>query len=202
MARMNRPHPISCRCGELRGQVEHPGLATRLVCYCRDCQAFARFLGSPPGMLDPMNGTEVMAVRPGNVSFSQGTERLACMSLSDTGLLRWYASCCKTPIGNTPRDYRESHLGLVHSCLGADAARRAEVFGPVRMRVATQSASGQPEKNAVIGFGAALVRHLGALAWRRLSGSYRVNPFFGAPGGTPIAQPQVVSVAEREALQR
>jgi hypothetical protein len=199
---MNSTHRLSCRCGAVRGEVAQPEAATRLVCHCRDCQAFARFLGAPPGMLDAMGGTEIVAVRPGAVSFSQGADRLACMSLSDTGLLRWYASCCRTPIGNTPRDWRQSHLGLVHSCLAADAARRADVFGPVRMRVGTDSASGQPEKTPALGFATAIAGHLGALLWRRLSGSYRDNPFFQPPEGRPIAQPQVVGAAEREALRQ
>jgi hypothetical protein len=194
-------HPLSCRCGAARGQLARPGSALRLVCYCRDCQAFARFLDSPPDMLDAMNGTEVLAVRPGEVSFSQGAERLACMSLSEKGLLRWYASCCRTPIGSTPRDPRESHLGLVHSGLETDEARRADVFGPVRMRVNTQSARGRPPRNEALSFGRALVGHLGGLVWRRLSGSYRVNPFFG-PTGKPIALPQTVGAAEREVLRQ
>lgn len=198
---MNRTHPISCRCGTLRGQIQHAEAGVRAVCYCRDCQAFARFLGSPPGMLDAMNGTEVVSVRPGDVSFSQGADRLACMSLSGTGLLRWYASCCKTAVGNTPRDRKLSHLGLVHTCLG-EASVRADMFGPVRMRVGTDTANGQPEKNSALPFAAALARHVGALAWRRLSGSYRANPFFRAAQGEPVAQPQVVSAAEREALRQ
>ncbi|MDR7335735.1 DUF6151 family protein [Roseateles asaccharophilus] len=196
-----KSHPISCRCGTVRGHVARPDAALRLVCYCRDCQAFARYLGPPPGMLDAMNGTEILAVRPSDVSFTQGQDRLACMSLSDKGLLRWYASCCRSPMGSTPRDPRESHLGLVHSCLEADEARRADVFGPVRMRVNTQAANGRPEKNAVLTFAAALAGHLGGLLWRRLSGSYRANPFFG-PDGAPIAQPQVVLAEQREALRQ
>lgn len=153
-------------------------------------------------MLDAMDGTEVLAVKPGHVSFSQGAERLVCMSLSDTGLLRWYTSCCRSPIGSTPRDYKASHLGLVHSCLRGGAPELGEVFGPVRMRVNTGAARGQPQKNSALTFGVALAGHLGGLLWRRLSGSYRVNPFFKAPGGTPLAQPLVVDAAEREALRQ
>jgi hypothetical protein len=33
------------------------------------------------------------------------------------GLLRWYAACCKTPIGNTLPNFRASFVGLIHSCL-------------------------------------------------------------------------------------
>ena len=45
--------PLRCECGKIRGLAE--GVAqsegTRCVCYCGDCQAFARFLGRD-GILD------------------------------------------------------------------------------------------------------------------------------------------------------
>jgi hypothetical protein len=37
-------HPLRCSCGTLKGFVTHPERVNRVVCYCRDCQAFARFL--------------------------------------------------------------------------------------------------------------------------------------------------------------
>jgi hypothetical protein len=86
---MDNSHPIRCRCGAFRAQVSRPDLGTRAVCYCRDCQAFARFLGLPEGMLDAMGGTDIVVVRPRHVSFTQGQEQLTCMSLSETGTLRF-----------------------------------------------------------------------------------------------------------------
>ena len=38
--------PLRCRCGALRGVASEvaPTTGLRLVCYCKDCQAFARYL--------------------------------------------------------------------------------------------------------------------------------------------------------------
>jgi hypothetical protein len=38
-------HSLQCRCGTLKGRVCRSHVANRCVCYCRDCQAFAHFLG-------------------------------------------------------------------------------------------------------------------------------------------------------------
>lgn len=193
-------HPIRCRCGALRGELARPALGTRAICYCRDCQAFAHFLGKPEGMLDALGGTDIVAVRPRHVTWTQGAELLTCMSLSEKGTLRWYSSCCKTPIGNTPRNLRQSHVGLIHTCLETDDRRMDEAFGPVVMRVNAQSAKGTPAKNAPITFLVAVIRYLASVVWSRFSGAYRVNPFFHMPQGIPRATPRTLSADERASL--
>lgn len=194
------PHPLRCRCGRLRAQVLDPHRGTRAVCYCRDCQAFAHFLGPPEGMLDPLGGTDIVALRPRQVVFTSGVENLACMSLSPKGTLRWYAGCCNTPVGNTPRDRKVSHVGLVHSCLDWDGADMDTSFGAVVMRVNAQSARGTPPKASMVGFLGAVGGYLGSLLWSRISGQYRANPFFDATGNAPRVAPRVLSPAERAAV--
>jgi hypothetical protein len=46
VARMPFDLPLRCRCGSVRGIASEFARASgfRLVCYCKDCQAFARFL--------------------------------------------------------------------------------------------------------------------------------------------------------------
>jgi hypothetical protein len=123
------------------------------------------------------------------------------MSLSPEGTLRWYTSCCKTPIGNTPRDYKVSHVGLIHSCLNADGASLDSSFGPVQMRVNAQSASGKVPANSPLKFAWAVARYLLSMTWNRLTGGYKINPFFSVATGQPIVAPRVVSMAERAALR-
>jgi len=188
---MKTTHPIRCRCGAFEAKVLDPESGTRAICYCKDCQAFAHFLDLPAGMLDSAGGTDIVAVRPRNVEFLHGVEKLTCMSLSATGPLRWYTTCCRTPVGNTPRDYRQSHVGLIHSCLESGGASMNDAFGPVRMHVNVKSAKGKPGESSRLGFFAAVLRYLGALAWSRLSGRYRVNPFFDSTG-RPRVEPQVL----------
>ena len=94
-------HPIQCRCGTLKGYVDRLRGANYCVCYCRDCQAFAHFLGRAGEILDARGGTAVVQTPAANVTFTSGREALACMRLTPNGLLRWYSTCCNTPVGNT-----------------------------------------------------------------------------------------------------
>lgn len=145
---------LRCRCGKLRGRVDGKRVAARAVCYCKDCQAYGHFLGT--GVLDPAGGTEVAATLPAAVRFDEGGEQLACMSLGPNGIYRWYARCCRTPIGNTPRDPRTAYVGLVRACLDAPDEQLARALGPLRCRVRTQSAAadrpaGEGGRGAVAG---------------------------------------------------
>ncbi|MEZ5702774.1 MAG: DUF6151 family protein [Burkholderiaceae bacterium] len=90
-------HPLRCQCGTLQGRVALNGLSNQLVCYCRDCQAFARYLGDAERILDHQGGSTIVQVAPDRVEITQGHDQLAAMRLSPNGLLRWYAACCRTP---------------------------------------------------------------------------------------------------------
>ena len=188
---------LRCRCGKLRGQVDEGRVAARAVCYCKDCQAYGRFLATP--VLDPLGGTEVAATLPAAVRFDEGLEHLACMSLGPKGLYRWYASCCRTPIGNTPRDPRTSYVGLVRACLDAPDAELERRLGPLRCRVETRSASAPVTSSGPST--AWVVCKVGAMIVKaRLGGGYRENPFFRPGTSEPVKAPQVLSLEERKAL--
>jgi len=190
-------HPLQCKCGTLKGYVSPPDMANRAVCYCKDCQAFANFLERPgDAVLNEQGGTEIVATLPKHVHFTQGLDALVCMSLSDHGLLRWYASCCNTPIGNTPRDFKISYVGLIHSCLAKRAPSLQESFGPVRMVLQTKSAKGQV-KSTPIGSLVSLLKIMKAVIATRISGTYKHNPFFIGDSGAPIKQPRELTKAER-----
>ena len=197
---MTATHPIRCKCGQLRGRIAHPGRGIRAACYCRDCRAYAHFLGPPEGMLDEYGGTGVVVVAPRTVTLDAGLEHLACMSLSPRGTLRWFASCCRTPIGNTPRDFRIAHLGLVQDCLAHGDASLDASFGPVRMKVNRQSAHGDPGGVPLLPLVAGAARYVTTMAWSRISGAHRDNPFFDAATGAPRVAAQVIGKAERDAL--
>ena len=142
-------HPLRCNCGKLQGTVKHTKAINRCMCYCADCQAFARFLKREHEILDAVGGTSIIQTIPKQVTFLEGTENLACIRLTETGLLRWYAACCTTPIGNTPPNFKLPFIGLIHNCLDVAPASFDEVFGPIRMRVSTQSAIGEPKPKSM-----------------------------------------------------
>ena len=188
-------HPLRCQCGTIQGAVANPGNANHCVCYCRDCQAFAHFLGKADAVLDERGGSEIIQVPPKNLAFSQGIEALACMRLTDKGLLRWYAACCNTPIGNTLITPKISIVGLVHNCLESPGQSLDDSFGPIRAWANPKGAKGDPKPE---------VRGLGPVVWwfitrvltARLNGDYKRNPLFHADTGQPIVTPRVLSASE------
>ena len=111
--------PIRCSCGALRGVARgvSPSRGNRVICYCADCQSFAHFLGRATEILDRSGGTDIFQTSPARIEITQGRERLASMRLTPKGLLRWYADCCKTPIGNTAITREIPFVGLICRCL-------------------------------------------------------------------------------------
>ena len=190
-------HPLRCRCGALQGHVELNGRSNRMLCYCQDCQAFARFLGSADQVLDAQGGSDVVQLAPHRIKITQGAAQLAVMRLSGQGMLRWYAACCRTPVGNTMTSRNMPFTGLLAQCL--DSAPLEPAFGPVRASANTASAIGEPKPRA-FGMAGALLRILGMVLSGRLSGRYKDTPFFTA-SGAPVAEPRVLSAEERARLQ-
>jgi len=194
-------HPLQCRCGTLQGYVARSSGVNRCVCYCRDCQAFAHFLGHAGEILDGDGGTDVIQTRAANVTFTQGQDALACMRLTPNGLLRWYAACCDTPVGNTLASSKISFVGLVHNCLESGGPALAESFGPVRAHVNTQSTQGKVTSSS-LALVAVILRFMALVARARIDGSYKLSPFFKRDTGEPIVTPAVLSPGERDNLLR
>jgi hypothetical protein len=184
-------HLLRCNCGKLTGTLKRTKDINRCVCYCTDCQAFARFL-KRDDILDEAGGTSILQTLPKHVSFVEGTENLACIRLTENGPLRWYAACCNTPIGNTAPNFKLPFIGLIHNCLSAEQASLDETFGAIRMWVSTQDAIGE-NKPKSIGFLAGTLRVMGMVIRSRFDGSYKTNPFFSPETGNPIVTPQVLN---------
>ena len=196
--------PIRCECGAVRGRLRdaRPGTVVRLVCYCKDCQAFAHYLGRVEATLSANGGTEICQVAPRMLGFERGAAELACLRLTSSGPLRWHTKCCKTPIGITPASRRLPFVGLVGDCFAdAPAADVKAACGPVRMHIFKASATG--DQRALDGLPGMQPARLLRLALRMggalLTGRYRQNPFF-EPGGAPVAPPHVVTDEERASL--
>lgn len=175
---------LRCRCGGVQGDVDCRRAYGHAVCYCRDCQAFARFLGNPDKILNGNNGTEILAILPAAVHFSEGKENLAVMRLSDKGLMRWYARCCRTPIGNTPADPKIAYVGLIATCLPELGDR----VGQPKIALNTDSAKGTVKATPVATF-FGVVRIMKHVTGARLSGKFRDNPFFSLPSREPVIAP-------------
>lgn len=190
-------HPIQCKCGAVRGQLEGIGSHCRLICYCTDCRAFARFLGKAPEVLDKQGGTEIVQVAQQRLHFVQGEDRLAAVRLSDKGMLRWYTTCCATPIGNTMANPKAAFIGLIHSCL--DRGQMDKDFGTQVAVLSTGTALGEPkpEQRGLLGV---VARFLWILFSNNIAGGYRKSPLFNA-SGLPRVAPKILNAQELASLK-
>ncbi|MEM7151843.1 MAG: DUF6151 family protein [Myxococcota bacterium] len=198
---MPEPLPIQCTCGALRGIAKDvtPKRVTHLVCMCDDCQTYAHWLGRADEILDPHGGTEVVQMTPRMVEFTEGQEHLHCVRLSPKGLMRWYSSCCKTPIANTLNRPKLPFSGLVHLALRqGDAELPVDRVGPIRSRVNGRFGHGDlPEGShprAPFGVVASAVVDLFTAFVRR---DHKPTPFFDLETGEPVVEPTVISKEER-----
>jgi hypothetical protein len=194
--------PLRCRCGHVRGVADEvtPQSGFRFVCYCRDCQAFTRFL-ERPDVLDVAGGTDLFQMPTGRVRLTAGTDAVRCLHLS-ARIFRWYADCCRTPIGNTAGP-RFPVIGLIHSFIDhdADGRSRDEVLGAPLCRIFERSAVGPLPADAPAPASLGLFANRAAklLGWW-LGGLARPNPFFDDYTNAPISEPRVLTPSERIAL--
>ena len=199
---------LRCTCGALRGVVRGVSASrgNRVVCYCGDCQSFAHFLRRADEILDARGGTEIFQTSPARVEITQGHERVACMRLKSGGLLRWYADCCKTPIGNTAITRELPFVGLIQlrQNTDSDGLTRDAALGPVRGHVNARSAKGRAAGEAIRESGViASVLRFALLTLRaRLRGDHKASPFFDARTGEPTSIPRVLSDAELREVER
>ena len=178
-----------------------PSNGFRVICYCKDCQAFARFLDRSD-VLDSAGGTDIFQMPTGRVEVTAGADALRCLRLSSKGILRWYSDCCRTPIGNTA-GARVPLVGMIHSFMDhqADGRSRDDVLGPPVCRIFERSAIGPlpatapPPPSAGV-----LVRRVSKLLGWVVHGLARPSPFFDDRTRAPRSVPRVLTPSERAAL--
>jgi hypothetical protein len=192
---------LRCRCGRVCGVANDvaPNSGFRFVCYCQDCQAFARFL-QRPDVLDAAGGTDIFHMPAGRVKLIAGTDAVRCLHFTGR-VFRWYTDCCRTPIANTAGP-RFPVVGLIHSFMrhDADGRSRDEVLGAPLCRIFERSALAPLPLNAPPPRSLSLVaRRVPTLLGWWLRGLGRPNPFFD--DDAPLSVPRVLTPSERAALQ-
>lgn len=191
---------LRCRCGKLQGELDTQGVSARAACYCKACQQYARFLHDEPDFLDEAGGTDIAASLPSALRFTGGLEHLACMSLSEKGIYRWYAACCRTPIGNTPRDPKVAYVGVVRAALADSDAVVDQALGPCDVMLNTESAR-HPVASTPVKTAWSIAKIIKMIVSARVFKGYLNNPLFDQSRGAPVRQPQVLSLEERRALR-
>ena len=185
---------LTCSCGTVSGRIQ--AISTRynnhLVCYCEDCQAFARHLGADAKALDANGGTEIMQVTPQQIQIDKGADQLRCLRLSRKGPFRWYTNCCRTPVANTVS------AGLPFAgVVAAFISSPHDDLGPVRYRIQGQYAIDPPPDLEIDPAFPRLMtlRIVGQMLLARIAGKHKPSPFFGEDG-RPLSKPDIVNEAE------
>lgn len=198
---------IRCRCGKLGGRalIGSAGDMNRALCYCADCQLFAHFAADADGILDAHGGTDILQMSAACLHIERGAEHLACLRLTPSGLFRWYADCCRTPIGNTLPSAVLPFIGVVHRAIAEaeDPAAYDAAVGPCAARVYGKYAVGDrstlnAHDTAPLGLVARMALRM--LRWR-LAGAHRRHPLFDPDTGKPNVTPTVLAPEELEELR-
>jgi hypothetical protein len=200
---MSRDVELQCRCGQVHGWLRDasPGTVNRVVCYCKDCQAYAHHLGRAD-LLDEHGGSDIVQVAPSTIAFDRGGEQVAAVRLTDKGLYRWHARCCKTPLGNTLTPGLPFVGVVTELFLQAPGARPCdEVFGAPRGRSFGKHAIGEPPPGSLKPNVGMIVRMVGKFLGWKLRGKTWPHPFFERASGEPKYPVTVLSPAERDALR-
>jgi hypothetical protein len=194
---------LQCRCGAIHGVLKNasPRTVNRAVCYCDDCQSFLHHLGRAD-LMDASGGTDIVQAAPAAISFDRGLERISGVRLSPKGMFRWYASCCKTPLGNTLAPHIPlPFVGMGPEIFRADKARRDEMFGPSRGGYLGKFAIGEPPPGST-GLNPRLIAHslLRMLGWKLRRQTWP-HPFFDKETRAPRWPIKVLTLEERQALR-
>lgn len=203
-----------CRCTRLAIEVTlDTRPPTRLVCYCDDCRRYVQHLQQAEHYLDAQGGTDIVQLSPAQCKLKRGAEHLGLLRLTDAGLYRWYASCCQSPMFNTPSSKDMPYVGLLTKNIKSGFGKGKKtpsntprggntpqdpltaLLGPVRFGVG--AGQNHPIKAAwpvARGFGirgiASTLRNMGR--WR-LRGDHRRSPFIDHASGQPVVKPVVIS---------
>ena len=115
--------PLQCSCGAVRGTVRDvtPSSVFHFVCHCADCRTFLRHIGRGKDLLTRHGGTGVVHSTPARVTLTEGHDQVGLIRLSPRGLLRFYATCCHSPLGSMLDKPSTPLVSLSRAALPADA---------------------------------------------------------------------------------
>jgi len=193
--------PLQCTCGAVRGTLRDvsPSTVFHFVCHCGDCRTFLRHIGRADDLLTPHGGTAVVHSTPARITLLAGADKVGLLRLSPRGLLRFYATCCNTPLGSMLDQPTTPLVSLSRAVLPENAH---EHLGPA-IGIRGRSATG--DRNTLdavetVPLGV-MARMAGRMVLRRLQGEARPSPFHH-PDGSVIAEPVVLTKDERAAARQ
>lgn len=199
---MTQPLELQCQCGQLRGVVKQvtPATSNRVVCYCDDCQAYLHWLRRAE-LLDSSGGTRILQLPPAHVQLLRGAAAVRCVRLTGKGLYRWYAGCCRWPLGNTVGP-GVPMIGLLEAVLdpGLSESDRANILGPATLVWAKYAVGGVPSHAEATASPRTIARAARKLFSWWVRGLATPSPVFDEK--RPLAVPEVLTSVERNELAR
>lgn len=182
---MSKTLGFACRCGALRGKLADvaPADYTHIVCHCADCRAAYTHLG----LADPEK-VGILQTSQDKVKITSGGENLRVFRHTPKGALRWYATCCDTPLFFTPLKARLVHVGV-------NADRIDGTLAPIEAEGYIPKPDGGSRHE---GLPRMLGKMVTRMAAKNLSGDWRETPFFD-DDGAPAVPPTILSREERAA---
>lgn len=199
---MKKRITVACSCGRFAATAHDVAASSgnHVVCYCDDCQLFQHHLGKAGEVLDEHGGTDIFQISSAKFELVQGEEQLACLRLRPGGLIRWYARCCSTPLGNTLATPTMPFFGMLRTSMRAvDGGGDIEAAtGPVLCGVYGSYAIGRPEGFRVYAKAPfwLLLRFMRKMLRWRFRGDVRRSPFFDTETGRLRVKPHVLSEGE------
>lgn len=167
----------SCECGLVEATVPTDGM--RIVCYCESCRGFVSRLGCAD-RLNAAGGNDLLQVAPDQVDI-RGAEHLRWMKMTESGPMRWYASCCNTPMANTLGTRKIPFASFqVHNIEPQKAVPQITAHVNLKGALARVEEPLGSMRAVMMSFASRVIA-----AW--ITGRWRQNPFFAADG-KPIAQ--------------
>lgn len=132
---------VRCKCGRVRGIVHQvsPSTVNHALCYCHDCRAFAHWL-EREDTLDAHGGTSIIQFARSRFELKDGIDQVRCLRLGPKGLHRFYADCCRTPLGNTVPSL--PFLGVARGAFEVAPEDRDATFGPIMVARAEDAVGG------------------------------------------------------------
>lgn len=195
--------PLRCSCGNLRAQLRDvtPERVNRVVCGCRSCQTYAHRLGRAEEILDEYGGTHVFQASPAQLVFTAGHAHLACLQQTRKGALRWYASCCESPIANTLPAMNVPFMAIMCTMIDREQLDTPldEVLGPLRATVNSKQIPKErrkARKATRLALLKMLFRYAPMILRWRWRGAHKHSPFFEPTTGRPVIEPRAVAQLE------
>jgi len=194
----SNPTRISCQCGTVQGQVENitPSSSNHLTCHCKYCSGFAVHLGKAERLVDDSGASDLLQVAPWSLRFISGQDNIRALRFSEKGPLRWYASCCDTPLGITLARRFPPFCALVVQNLGfQNGGPPPVIFNAFCEHVAEKARCSRGGRLPALRIAARLAKQA---VKGGISLKWRDNPFLDLRGGQAMAEVKILSPEERE----